>query len=456
MARLEYIRLPLERGVVEGGTFRFQPQEVVDPRTRLRMPVTAERVPQIVWQGGDFWSEANLFLLRRARLMLSGQLKEETIVANAKDLLAYAQWLEDSGRAWWRCPIRDDERPLNLYRGFLVASAGPEAPEGPVQTSRGPRPSVLSPLLASRRMSSAKAFYQWLLREGILSPGFPLWTEKKIRIPYEDAFGFKRHVEAVQTSLDIKVSRRTNADGLEEGLQPVSLKVRDAILDLAYRRVSRELFFMLSLGFWSGLRLGSICDLKIQTLENALPVHDNPDLMLLSIGPQANPPVQMKLGQNSSGIVIPTRLRNDLLEYAVGLRRGARVKNAKPQHRHLLFLTKEGNPYGRKGSDRSPSINKEMSRFKRMAREEGLNIDDFTFHFSRATFATMWAEVARDAGHLHGFFPTLKRMLAHKHDRTTWRYIRWVEKSKVRSAVMDEFTKLMFGSFYLAVGEQDA
>lgn len=456
MARLEYIRLSMERAVVENGAIRFEQQEVLDPGTRLLMPVNAERVPQIVWESGEFWGEANLWLLRRARLLLSGQLKKETICANGKDLLAYANWLEEAGKEWWQCPIRDGERPLNLYRGFLVASAGSEVPEINAQGVKKPSASVLSPLLASRRMSTVKAFYKWLLKEEILSPGFELWTEKKIRIPYEDAFGFRRHVETVQTSLDIKVSRRKNEEGLEEGLQPVSLNVRDAILDLANRRASRELFFMLSLGFWSGLRLGSICDLKIQTLENALPIHNNPALKFLSIGPHANPPVQMKLNQNSSGIVIPTGLLQDLMDYAVGVERGKRIKLAKPHHKHLLFLTKRGNPYSSPSADRSPTVNAEMSRLKRAAREEGLRIDDFTFHWSRATFATMWAEVARNAGILHDFLPTLKRMMAHKHDRTTWRYIRWVEKEGVRSAVMDEFTRLMFGRFYEAVGDQNA
>jgi hypothetical protein len=52
--------------------------------------------------------------------------------------------------------------------------------------------------------------------------------------------------------------------------------------------------------------------------------------------------------------------------------------------------------------------------------------------------------------------PTLKRMLAHKHDRTTERYIRWVEKEEVRAAVMDEFTRAMFGRFYQPAGTPDA
>lgn len=432
-------------------------QEWVDPRTDLRMPVPTKRIPQLIWASGEFWGEANLWFLRRARGPLTGKkIKEDTLVANGKDLLAYANWLEAAGKQWWQCPQRDDERPLNLYRGFLVASAGPEDPDTWSDGDILPRPSVLSPLLASRRMAAVKAFYQWMLKEQILSPGFELWTEQKIRIPYADAHGFMRHIDAVQTSLDIKVTRKQSEDGLEEGLQPVSLEVRDEILKLAYRKCSLELFLMLSLGFWSGLRLGTVCDLKIQTLENALPIHDCPELMNLSIGPQANPPVQMKLDQSSQGIVIPARLLEDLMDYAVGPERGKRVPLAKPQHKHLLFLTKHGNPYGRNGSDRSPSLNSEMSKFKRLARREGLKIDDFTFHWSRATFATMWARVARDQGRLHEFFPTLKRLLAHKHDRTTWRYIRWVEKEEVRAAVMDEFTRTMFGPFYQAKGERDA
>lgn len=420
---------------------RFVPQEIVDPRTRLKMRVTAERVPALLWATGDFWSEANLWFLSRARQMLSGQLKEDTIGANGKDLLTYADWLELAGIHWWQCQPRDDQRPLNLYRGHLVRSY---------------EQGVIAPTLASRRMTTLKSFYRWLLSEGILSPGFPLWSERNVRVAYEDAFGFRRHVEVVQTNLDIKAAKRVGEAWLEEGLQPVSLEVRDAILDLAHRRFSHELFLMLSLGFWSGLRIGTICDLKIQTIENAVSIHKCPALKHINIGPRANPPVKMKLAQNSDGIVVPTQLREQLLEYSVSLARGKRVALAKPEHKHLLFLTKFGNPYGGNGPDRSPTVNAEMSRLKRTAREEGLNIDDFTFHWSRATFATMWARAARANGNLHEFMPTLKRMLAHKHDRTTERYIRWVEKEEVRAAVMDEFSRAMFGRFYQAAGASDA
>lgn len=441
MARLEYISLPLERAAVQDGKVRFLRQLVADPRTNLKMPVTVERLPQLLWGTGEFWDEANLWFLSRARLLLSGQLKADTIGANGKDVLAYADWLEDSDMHWWQCHPLDDQRPLNLYRGHLVRSY---------------EQGVIAPTLASRRMTTLKAFYRWLLKEEILSPGFPLWSERNVRVAYEDAFGFRRHIETVQTSLDIKATKRADEAPLEEGLQPVSLEVRDAILELAHRRFSHELFLMLSLGFWSGLRLGTVCDLKIQTIENAVAIQECPQLKHISVGPLANPPVKMKLDQSSDGIVVPTQLLEQLFDYSISLTRGKRVALAKPEHKHMLFLTKFGNPYSGSGPDRSPTVNAEMSRIKRTAREEGLNIDDFKFHWSRATFATMWAKVARTNGHLHEFMPTLKRMLAHKHDRATERYICWAEKEEVRAAVMDEFTRTMFGRFYNAEGEADA
>lgn len=442
MARLEHIRLSLERCEVEGSVVVFKQQLVVDPKTRLKMPVAPERVPQLLWASGEFWDEANLWLLARTRLLLSGQLKEDTLSANGKDLLAYSDWLEIAGMRWWQCHPNDDERPLNLYRGHLVRSY---------------EQGLIAPTLASRRMATVKTFYRWLLSEEILSPGFPLWSERNVRIAYEDAFGFRRHIETVQTSLDIKAAKHSPDElTLEEGLRPVSLEVRDAILDLAHRRCSHELFLMLSLGFWSGLRLGTICDLKIQTIENAVRIHECPALMHISVGPQANPPVRMKLDQGSGGIVVPTQLLEELLDHSISLARGKRLVLAKPEHKHLLFLTVRGNSYGPGKGDRSATVNAEMSRLKRRAREEGQNIDDFTFHWTRATFATMWARAARVNGNLHEFMPTLRRMLAHKHDRTTERYISWVEKEEVRAAVMDEFTRTMFGRFYKAAGEPDA
>lgn len=442
MARLEFIRLPLARPSVQNGAVVYRPHLVVDPKTRVAIQVVLDRLPQLLWTSGKTWDEANLWLLSRSRLVPIGELKEDTLTANGKDLLAYANWLEIACKRWWECHAKEDERPLNLYRGYLVGSY---------------QQGLIAPTLASRRMATLLPFYRWLLSEEILSPGFALWSERNVRVAYEDAFGFQRHVDAVQTTLGIRtVSRNVDETCLEEGLHPVSPKLRDAMLEFAHRKASRELFLMLSLGFWSGLRLGTICDLRIQTLENAVRIEGCEQLMHLHVGPGANPPVRMKLDQSSDGIVIPTELLEELLDYSCSLVRGKREALAKPEHKDLVFLTSKGNSYGRERGDRSPTVNAEMSRFKENARTEGLRIADFTFHCARATFATTWARAARANGHLYEFMPTLKRMMAHKHDRSTERYIRWVEKEEVRAAVMDEYTKTMFGPFYQAARQANA
>lgn len=58
---------------------------------------------------------------------------------------------------------------------------------------------------------------------------------------------------------------------MESGLPPVSAVDRDAILDFAKQNASSELYLMLALGFFTGMRLGTICDLRIDTLEQSIP-----------------------------------------------------------------------------------------------------------------------------------------------------------------------------------------
>jgi signal transduction histidine kinase len=51
-----------------------------------------------------------------------------------------------------------------------------------------------------------------------------------------------------------------------------------------------------ALAFFTAMRLGSICDLKVQTLEYAVPDPAAPGLYRLAVGPGASPPVHTKFG----------------------------------------------------------------------------------------------------------------------------------------------------------------
>ncbi|MDP1045416.1 site-specific integrase, partial [Klebsiella pneumoniae] len=73
----------------------------------------------------------------------------------------------------------------------------------------------------------------------------------------------------VQSSeLSIK-NRKANALRLEDGLLPVSADDRDIILEYAAEHASWELYLLLTLGFYTGMRLGTLCDLKVSSLERA-------------------------------------------------------------------------------------------------------------------------------------------------------------------------------------------
>src|SRR5690606_6560887 len=114
-------------------------------------------------------------------------------------------------------------------------------------------------------------------------------------------------------------NRAAPGEKLEDGVLPVSTSERDAILALASSRGSEELFHILTLGFFTGMRLGTICDLKIQTLLNAIPDPAAPELFRLSIGPGADPPVSTKYGVTGQIWILRTHLEA-LKDYVYSVR----------------------------------------------------------------------------------------------------------------------------------------
>ena len=108
-----------------------------------------------------------------------------------------------------------------------------------------------------------------------------------------DPVGFNRTITVKPTDLAIK-NRKAPGDRLEDGLLPVSATHREAILDFAKEHASEELFLILTLGFFTGIRLGTLADLKIQTLERAAPDPASPDLYRLAVGPGADGPANKR------------------------------------------------------------------------------------------------------------------------------------------------------------------
>lgn len=417
MATLEHIRfVPHLCEVIDG--------KVVYTPTRNGHIISA--LPQLFWADCTPWREANLWAVERASRK---DTAIETVEANLRALTDYATFLESRGLQWFLFPVRKDERCLVQYRSTLI-----EARDS----------GKLSPSTVSHRMRHVIQFYRWVQARGLFSPTSPLWRDKVVYIKYFNAVGFERSLMRLTTDLAIP-NRARPGDRLEDGLLPVSASDRDAILTFAGEKASPEMFRILSLGFFTGMRLGTICDLKVQTIEQAVPDPAAPGLYRLAVGPGASPPVHTKFGVTGQ-VWVPQPLLDDLRAYAGSTRRLLREAKAVPENRSLLFLTRFGNGYGRRGTDQSTAINVEMSALRRAGVAAGLTVmRRFHVHQTRCTFATELARLTIAAGGTINAIAIVKEALLHRDEATTFRYIKFLQKASAKEAAADAFMAAFTG-----------
>lgn len=385
--------------------------------------VVIEGLPQIFWADGLPWREANLWAMER---VTNGEALLKTVSSNLNGLLNYAKFLESRSLQWFEFPSRKADRCLVQYRGALIKArdAG-----------------HISPATASEYMRNCISFYRWVRRRGLLNPLLPLWKDKRYFIKFFDQVGFERTLAGTTTDLGIPNRKRIGVT-LEGGLLPVSAADRDAILDFAKQNASPELYLMLALGFFTGMRLGTICDLRIDTLERALHDPSAKGLLLISVGPGASPPVHTKFGVTGQ-IWIPEALCSEVLEYTKSLRRLTREASAAGEHQDLVFLTRFGNPFGRRNSDQSSAINVEMSSLRKLGIASGIKaLRKFRFHQSRCTFGTELAKLAlANCDDVAIVIATVSNALLHgrNSEATTFKYIKLVQAAPAKQAIANSF-----------------
>jgi integrase len=420
----------LESAMATLERIRFSPliveikNDLVSYLPSRRAPI--ERLPQLFWQDGTPWREANLWAVSRAETKVTSI---KTIVSNIGGLLNYANFLESHQIPWFAFPVKKADRCLVRYRGWLIAER---------DASR------LSPSTASEYMRNAVAFYRWALSEGLLDADRPLWRDKSVYLRFFDSVGFERTLVRMSTDLAIP-NRKVSGESLEDGLLPVSASDRDAILEFAKHNSTPEMYRMLALGFFTGMRIGSICDLKISTLKNAVQDPSAPGLYRLNLGPGAKPQVHTKFGVTGQ-VWIPSALRDDLLDYAGSLRRSKRQSLSKVENRDLLFLTRFGNPYCQRETEQSSAINTEMASLRRAGVLAGIKaLKSFHFHQSRSTFATELATFALKAGDPINAIALVKNALLHRNEATSLKYIKFASNAPAKETAANEFMRAFMG-----------
>jgi len=344
-------------------------------------------------------------------------------------LHAYAKWLENENLDWWHFPVKASERCLVRFRGSLMDSIEKNGISGST---------------AQQRMAAVIRFYRWLLSAGLLSAERPLWRDSQISIRITDSFGLHRTINKNSSDLTIK-NRVAIGFNLEDGLMPIANDDVIKILKFSDEHASVELAMMLRLGFGTGMRIGTISDLKVETINRAVPLIGIPGLYCIAVGPGAHPPVHTKFAITGQ-IWISEADLSELRKYIFSTRRLIRQAQALPNHRDNIFLTRYGNPYSPQEGSTSKAINVEIGRLRELGSKEGVSaFYNFRFHQTRCTFATELARLALQHGNPSIALSLVKQALLHKNESTTLKYIKFVENTEVMGKISDEFTRKFLG-----------
>ncbi|MEJ5279793.1 tyrosine-type recombinase/integrase [Pseudomonas sp. MYb541] len=422
--------LSLMRLTVEQGEVLFDLPFEHDVHRRHRYVI--KEFPVLRWSNGMPWHEANAWFVSQAPNIPLGELSISTLHSNGYALLAFMRFLEASNLAWNYLPIIDAERAINKYRGHLIS----ERTEGHI-----------TPSTTSSRMGVALRFYRWAQRAGLLHQDcFEIITPGVINI--RNRLGPLARIPQNFSNLSIPNKSR-GGDVVEGGLVPLEVSERDDLLNFANHHASIELLLMLKVAFATGLRVGSICDLKLNTLEWAYADADE-RLFWMHVGPGVKgAPVKTKFSVNGR-VLISKDLLDELKTYVKSVRRLMREAKALDSDNQLVFLNKNGKSYGREGGMQSSQVCGLLSKLKVKAVAAGLDISDFHIHRARASFGTYVVMAGMSLMPEVQLISTIcftRDLMLHKHESVTMTYVRFIENRAIKSAFADEYTRMLIGRF---------
>ena len=108
-----------------------------------------------------------------------------------------------------------------------------------------------------------------------------------------------------------------------------------------------------------------------------------------------------------------------------------------------LFLTIRGNKYL---DDEGKSINVAIHRLRKSALEMGVyEFKDFYFHRTRATFATVLTQYCLEKMDVTSAVQLVRDCCLHKDEKTTLKYVKFIEQNKQLAKISNEYTKAFLG-----------
>ncbi|QXI32037.1 site-specific integrase [Pseudomonas promysalinigenes] len=375
-------------------------------------------LPQLYWSNGSPWEVANFWLATFYTQVMLGGTALETIVSLAYCLRHYMAFLERMRLSWMFFPLIQARRCLFLYHDELQALK---------------KQGAISYSSARGRSKAVIRFYKAVTDYKLLSISPDIFDDVTLRSQIEALPGLERTLAVSKEQLKIRGGKDSMLK-VEDGLTPLNYQDQALVLDIAYEYCSPEVYLMLVLGFYTGMRLGTICDLKLLTLKYAR-LSDDGSYYSLSVGPTVKyAPVSTKFGV-SGEVSMPAYVYHMLISYVGSQRRLLRASKAEVSGvEQLIFISKSGRSYCRPGRDRSSSVNVEMSKLRQIALQRGVSLK-FNFHESRATFGTNFVmeNLKIPGARLDSIVGVLRDLMLHKSEKTTMTYIKYVQDHKDRA-----------------------
>jgi hypothetical protein len=411
MAKLEGISFTPMREAVEDGIVLWEPD---------KLGRRIDNLPQIFWDSGEPWSEANHWALTKALSTAGGHIK--TVRSLMKHLTSYASWLESTGMDWRHFPMRMTDRAIVQFRGELIRQ----------RDELG----VLCPSTTTSRMAAVIQFHRHAQIHGFVDRSSPLWRDRQVLHRFFDPVGFERTMLRLSSELAIP-NRARPGEQLEDGLTPLRPEHSTMLLDFTQKAGLQELHLMLSIGLLTGARLETISTLWVKNIEGALPDDSMPGFYRVPVGPKTGVNTKCDV---SGDLLVPDFLIDALKGYAYSMQRLRRQARASEKNRGRLFLTVRGNPY------EAQSFNRLMTDLRRRAVAAGLRfMRQFKFHQTRASYGTMLMELALEVTSAKNAVAFVCGAMLHKDESTTMRYVRFVEKAPVKALISKEYAAVFSG-----------
>lgn len=387
-------------------------------------------LPQIYWEDGSPWDEANAWSLHRAA---PRDVDIQTVKRTMKHVCRYATYLEEEGLDWRHFPLRKDERVLWKFRRTLIQ----ERDEG-----------ILEGSTAASCMSAVIMFYRFADVHNLVGAIGPMWENRSVTISINDRAGFKRTIVRTSTDLKIKNVKRVAGVRLEEGLLPLRADDMTSLINYSAMRCTVELHLMLSTGFFTGARVGTVVTLTVSSPYTAREIAEWPGVFHLPVGPGTNVATKSSVKGN---ILFPRRLLNDLKAFATSTERLKREVKARPEDKNVLFLTRSGRPYS---TDKVGSL---IRALRKEAIAEGMQfMQRFKFHDSRATFGSNLIGILLDHLPPSEALGIVKDAMLHKEEKVTFGYIKFRERNTAKEKANAAYHEAFTGRRHVSWDKQDA